>query len=182
MRGLIQGDPVISIHAPLAGCDQTGAYLLGDTLTFQSTHPLRGATTRRVRPSGGACGHFNPRTPCGVRQLHQGSGHLRITISIHAPLAGCDRLSTRWRCTSRKFQSTHPLRGATAWRAAVPRPSRHFNPRTPCGVRHDNWTRFLAWYKISIHAPLAGCDPFPLRRTSFLSPISIHAPLAGCDT
>ena len=33
------------------------------------------------------------------------------------------------------FQSTHPLRGAT--RSAQPRPSprRHFNPRTPCGVR-----------------------------------------------
>ena len=79
-----------------------------------------------------------------------------------------------------QFQSTHPLRGATD---------------TNTGESHVG--------KISIHAPLAGCDPIiaayegyrtkfqsthPLRGATSRSPpprwgsgISIHAPLAGCD-
>ena len=103
------------------------------------------------------------------------------TISIHAPLAGCDRAG------------------------APPGSNRtDFNPRTPCGVRHF-WSivRSIS-LTISIHAPLAGCDvrrtlclylkdsPFqsthPLRGATgshalFVQQgrISIHAPLAGCD-
>ena len=61
------------------------------------------------------------------------------------------------RVFAKKFQSTHPLRGAT-----VAHPTYHQqNP-------------------ISIHAPLAGCDfdtCFWIGRFW----ISIHAPLAGCD-
>lgn len=34
--------------------------------------------------------------------------------SFHAPLAGCDRLELRFRHGLHRFQSTHPLRGATA--------------------------------------------------------------------
>ena len=56
---------------------------------FQSTHPLRGATYSRAF-SYVTVSHFNPRTPCGVRQS--------------AP--------ARAACIS-AFQSTHPLRGAT---------------------------------------------------------------------
>mgnify|MGYP005963566303 CR=1 FL=1 len=78
------------------------------------------------------------------------------------------------------FQSTHPLRGATKI------------------IRSKSQLS-----NISIHAPLAGCDPVPIRATSTkpnfnprtpcgvrppmffatwtLSFISIHAPLAGCD-
>ena len=55
------------------------------------------------------------------------------------------------------FQSTHPLRGATRFAPAM-----------------------LAVQRISIHAPLAGCDPSG-RCAARHSAISIHAPLAGCD-
>ena len=167
----------ISIHAPLAGCDLIKGQLkqLSDNFnprtpcgvrqvpvkpkssakTFQSTHPLRGATISHVFPF--------PRRP----------------ISIHAPLAGCDpkvfdltvlrfNFNPRTPCgvrlititpqqTYAEFQSTHPLRGATG------RP--YF---------------FQPLFKISIHAPLAGCDPlyYLVTRPDL---ISIHAPLAGCD-
>ena len=82
-------------------------------IAFQSTHPLRGATTYFIRmsrvlekfqsthPLRGAtpCSkpfhllllNFNPRTPCGVRQL-----------SVYSEIV------------TKLFQSTHPLRGATA--------------------------------------------------------------------
>ena len=148
------------------------------------------------------CLNFNPRTPCGVRQqIHtlpkqtgkfQSTHPLRgatkgglgailvIAISIHAPLAGCD----------------HGLHHHRARR-------RHFNPRTPCGVRRPQRRERRAAKNISIHAPLAGCDarvrerqgwekdfnprtpcgvrPKRSTRSRRRSSISIHAPLAGCD-
>ena len=79
-------------------------------------------------------------------------------ISIHAPLAGCDARSIRTRGHRDRFQSTHPLRGATG---------------------AYGWEEVTS--DISIHAPLAGCDAFALRGGGEAGNISIHAPLAGCD-
>ena len=80
-----------------------------------------------------------------------------------------------------KFQSTHPLRGATGIAADETNRIENFNPRTPCGVRLLLKNAPAADVVISIHAPLAGCDrPFPGGRR-WSVPISIHAPLAGCD-
>ena len=168
---------LISIHAPRAGCDQIErAWSL--CCAFQSTHPVRGATSDRgyapiyarisIHAPRAGCdvGHwqksrnrryFNPRTPCGVRQ---NSLHLRFRrsqISIHAPRAGCDS------CREISMQG---------WR--------YFNPRTPCGVRRsgnpdDGYTKI-----ISIHAPRAGCDIIH-NRSRATEDISIHAPRAGCD-
>ena len=39
----------------------------------------------------------------------------------------------------------------------------------------------LKQQKISIHAPLAGCDERGLFAGGVVHGISIHAPLAGCD-
>ena len=146
---------MISIHAPLAGCDQVSRCVAASKRIFQSTHPLRGATRsptpvsftagfQSTHPLRGATYaqyiwaigelDFNPRTPCGVRR------HLRLTaradtgISIHAPLAGCDHA----------------------------------------------YDEFVGYEYISIHAPLAGCDAI-CRKSSCRRKISIHAPLAGCD-
>ena len=104
-----------------------------------------------------ARGHFNPRTPCGVRR-DSASGNL----------------------TRIGFQSTHPMRGATLAHRSTPIRVSHFNPRTPCGVRLRSWRLLGCGAMISIHAPLAGCDPgnAPVPTTPN---ISIHAPLAGCD-
>ena len=56
-------------------------------------------------------------------------------ISIHAPRAGCD-----W------GSCPHLRRGL------------NFNPRTPCGVRHEPEAYGAPKMEISIHAPRAGCD------------------------
>ena len=63
----VEAEPVvqISIHAPREGCDGSSS-TTGNGLAFQSTHPVRGATT---------IGRY-------VRQV--------IDISIHAPREGCD--------------------------------------------------------------------------------------------
>ena len=128
----------ISIHAPLAGCDIRirtkrckGCYFnprtpcgvrlnsgIGQIRTeiFQSTHPLRGATTAQRRKPQRFQRYFNPRTPCGVRHAgnfalaHADHGHfnprtpcgVRLdaydvieyigNISIHTPQVGRDRI------------------------------------------------------------------------------------------
>ena len=148
----------ISIHAPLAGCDDGTRAATCASRSFQSTHPLRGATLRQMYPER-------------VRY-----------ISIHAPLAGCDPTSRPSSTTYSRFQSTHPLRGATSVdlrhpAALVP----HFNPRTPCGVRLMIGLYAGLRREISIHAPLAGCDIQCVEHRLQGSFISIHAPLAGCD-
>ncbi len=78
-------------------------------------------------------------------------------ISIHTPHAGCDYIHIETRIDKSKFQSTHPMRGATRWSTAqveseiisihTPHAGcdnlgcrvlcymRYFNPHTPCGVR-----------------------------------------------
>ena len=145
----------VSIHALLAECDGVVSF---DRFQHRS---------------------FNPRTPCGVRleaAMNFGSGikfqsthSLRSatwgflsrtrcrTVSIHALLAECDRLTPFNWAASFLFQSTHSLRSATtgyrhlygkqlvsihALLAECDRPVRLrpdelfcFNPRTPCGVR-----------------------------------------------
>ena len=147
--------------------------------SFQSTRPLRGATylytVYRPGPSD-----FNPRAPCGARLRSDAYARSHQDFNPRAPCGArpcgpCSRapprhFNPRAPCGARpitrlatsstaSFQSTRPLRGATA--ALVGQ----------LGVQH-----------ISIHAPLAGRD---VRKSdnSFTGPfISIHAPLAGRDS
>ena len=102
---------LISIHAPLAGCDALYTTLfINSKISIHA--PLAGCDPSRHFFSKGPL-HFNPRTPCGVRQRLD-ELHVEFeSISIHAPLAGCDH--------------RHPGQDDGA--------ADHFNPRTPCGVR-----------------------------------------------
>ena len=118
--------------------------------------PLAGCDAGRCTPKSQKT-HFNPRTPCGVR-LRQ-------------------RLPGR---SAARFQSTHPLRGATPDARAQLLRLQHFNPRTPCGVR--------PWTRSSSGASGEFQSTHPLRGATCLAKlkdktdeISIHAPLAGCD-
>ena len=122
----------ISIHAPLAGCDTayfiaaasflnfnprtpcgvrpTGSFFFANTLLFQSTHPLRGATT--VILSIARLLEFQSTHPLRGATFLVLLRVEYVAISIHAPLAGCD---------------LHDRRALSA--------AGNFNPRTPCGVR-----------------------------------------------
>ena len=102
---------------------------------FQSTRPLRGATPASCRSAPAyhhfnpraPCGarrsetalcwsyrYFNPRAPCGARPCFYFPSVWDTMISIHAPLAGRDVCSCDPVVVQSKFQSTRPLRGATA--------------------------------------------------------------------
>ena len=174
----------ISIHAPLAGSDhvQSGGRAgiqyfnprspcgerlqktTGEavTLKFQSTLPLRGATS--LAESRRQSSNFNPRSPCGERRgrflgstkhsLFQSTLPLRgatfplqahgrsLFISIHAPLAGSDVPYPAYAETS--VISIHaPLAGSDKYKISVLRSFFDFNPRSPCGERPD-WTHGIS--------------------------------------
>ena len=62
----IVADSLISIHAPREGCDPCSGMGMLTLLLFQSTHPVRGATTFNIE------------------------AWQEQRISIHAPREGCD--------------------------------------------------------------------------------------------
>ena len=103
---------------------------------FQSTRPLRGAT----------------------RPLAQGVRRPQM-VSIHAPLAGRDRLRLPVFCSVIQFQSTRPLRGATAQLAP----------------------QFWITEQFQSTRPLRGATPTPGLYAPGGMVVSIHAPLAGRD-
>ena len=81
------------------------------SILFQSTRPMRGAT-----------------------RAYQAAYYAK-NISIHAPHAGRDVVSSRWSRQTSLFQSTRPMRGAT-----------------------EILKTTQSYYSISIHAPHAGRD------------------------
>ena len=146
---------------------------------FQSTHPSWGATKMQSR------------------------GEFTLSISIHAPIVGCDITLGAKKYAYSQFQSTHPSWGATLRLAEVQHHSCKFQST------HPSWgaTRVSAESNrssaISIHAPIVGCDQIlamrwktlldfnprthrGVRRVHHLlsiypCSISIHAPIVGCD-
>ena len=101
----------ISIHAPRAGRD-----------------PFVSLTTRAVN-------HFNPRAPCGARQLKP-------------EISG----------TAQKFQSTRPVRGATRAVFISLRIPALISIHAPRAGRDNRHGPVVHRISISIHAPRAGRD------------------------
>ena len=100
---------------------------------------------------------FNPRTPCGVRQIAVKQHLTFFPVSIHALLAECDNI---WTIPGRKIFS--------------------FNPRTPCGVRRRFSVRLAV--KIQFQSTHSLRSATIMRVATFLfMRVSIHALLAECD-
>ena len=125
---------LISIHAPREGCD---------CQTVSRLRLVHGISIHAPREGcdHDAIGHLGQIDVISIHAPREGcdSAHRRENatdaISIHAPREGCDR-RTRAKYPNRyRFQSTHPVRGATH-------------------------ALFWADYDgmISIHAPREGCD------------------------
>ncbi len=140
-----------------------------------------------------------PLTGCDTDEI------LRIQdeeISIHAPLTGCDLNCTCNNDRQVLFQSTHPLRDATADSHSRWSDHWHFNPRTPYGMRPrwvPDWFRLVLFQSthplrdatssaFSLILAAVFQSTHPLRDATYRAPhhgedclISIHAPLTGCD-
>ena len=77
------------------------------------------------------------------------------------------------------FQSTRPLRGATAAMILATYPPADFNPRAPCGARRNRQHHRAGDSRISIHAPLAGRDPYDGPTDIMLNTFQSTRPLRG---
>ena len=67
-------------------------------------------------------------------------------ISIHAPRVGCDTTCLRVKMQQARFQSTHPVWGATRCIVMHNLIIDDFNPRTPCGVRPKRQQRKVLYW------------------------------------
>ena len=107
--------------------------------------------------------YFNPRAPCGARQVLRGLPAVCLGISIHAPHAGRDPFHRGLDCFLQLFQSTRPMRGATvAGTASIIRAV--FQSTRPMRGATTGTAVFGKIIAISIHAPHAGRDvDLPLR-------------------
>ena len=120
---------------PIRGATVSSFLVSRSEIPFQSTRPIRGATHFGRHPRTGQR-YFNPRAPYGARHGTAVVTCIDVKISIHAPHTGRD---TSWRRTTalrenfnprapygarlerhhifggaNRFQSTRPIRGATA--------------------------------------------------------------------
>ena len=148
----------ISIHAPHTGRDNTVKRLVNLDYEFQSTRPIRGATSC---PSffRASTSDFNPRAPYGARRFvfqpsklgmgisihapHTGrdddaeEAHHLTLISIHAPHTGRDiRKSTLGQQPTISIHAPHTGRDVALARSSSEQ--KDFNPRAPYGARRWN--------------------------------------------
>ena len=130
-------DVLVSIHAPRTGRDVLG-HRDDDVVVQVSIHaPRTGRDSCHRRPSRTLQG-FNPRAPYGAR-----------LVSTRPPTESCT------------FQSTRPVRGATAAWDASTTCSTSFNPRAPYGARPRHRRGPRRRDPVSIHAPRTGRDRCP---------------------
>ena len=148
----------ITMHkfiTPRVGSDVTLIILTLITTKFQSTLPVWGATPMQIplpvrpidfnprSPCGerqlpalqrGTDGHFNPRSPCGERHFNDVYSVLLDDISIHAPRVGSDLTATR----------------SNYWH------TEDFNPRSPCGERPASHFLRAQWISFQSTLPVWG--------------------------
>ena len=79
-----------------------------------------------------------------------------------------------------KFQPTRPLRGATITNLFIKIHGLNFNPRAPCGARHDARDSEDNKDEFQPTRPLRGATIMDWFGDTFYI-ISTHAPLAGRD-
>ena len=123
----------ISIHAPRAGSDP--AYIATASKDTISIHAPRAGSDQTALTNWARMIHFNPRSPCGERQIPRPCQ--RKGDAYFNPRSPCGERRTVFRRLDYPmiFQSTLPVRGATELAAAA-----------------------AIITTISIHAPRAGSD------------------------
>ena len=187
---------------PRVGSDVTLIILTLITTKFQSTLPVWGATQMQIplpvrpidfnprSPCGerqlpalqrGTDGHFNPRSPCGERHFNDVYSVLLDDISIHAPRVGSDLTNGVSAMSTPLFQSTLPVWGATSLAAdtipAIAVISIHA-PR----VGSDDHVAYVSGTALDFN-PRSPCGERQKLSDCFLWAIriSIHAPRVGSD-
>ena len=81
---------------------------------------------------------------------------------------------------ARRFQSTHPVRGATHPATVITDTTTFQSTHPVRGATHTG-SDAVRGFQISIHAPREGCDELHAGAVAVNVCISIHAPREGCD-
>ena len=122
---------------------------------FQSTLPLRGATT--LHYLGTRRFLFQSTLPLRGATLIVGEIDIRSNISIHAPLTGSDSIRLPPFPEFSYFNPRSPYGERQSSAGGQKRPI-YFNPRSPYGERLYTARCCQTVTRISIHAPLTGSD------------------------
>ena len=148
----------ISIHAPRVGSDTYCFIPCPCSNNFNPRSPC-GERPLTVGTWYLQCVNFNPRSPCGERPepkaerqaerefqstlpvwgatcLHTLS-HFPFYISIQAPRVGSD-IAVEAPGELNAISIHAPRVGSDVIHSAITCPLRYFNPRSPCGERHQN--------------------------------------------
>ena len=147
---------IISIHAPRVGSDIHSACLSKSIAAFQSTLPVWGATILDIQ-----------KPP-------------KRSISIHAPRVGSDGAFSSDPSLWPIFQSTLPVWGATKIDLDTNTLEYNFNPRSPCGERHQQTGVAKDDRKFQSTLPVWGAT-IEGDASDLGGNISIHAPRVGSD-
>ena len=102
----------ISIHTPLAGSDRNVTVFVCGLYAISIHTPLAGSDYA-ARVVHGEHVDFNPHSPCGERPNHSRSIQQSLTFQSTLPLRGATAVLNRYGALLIQFQSTLPLRGAT---------------------------------------------------------------------
>ena len=168
----------ISIHAPLTGSDNDCRWCYFDASLFQSTLPLRGATTTVT--SQFTALKFQSTLPLRGATVWGPDVLPDAWISIHAPLTGSDQLGDSRRRIN--FISIHaPLTGSDNCIGYGRLIFAHFNPRSPYGERQFKVLSREATKIFQSTLPLRGATCLLIDCEIQVRNISIHAPLTGSD-
>ena len=145
----------VSIHAPRAGATPLPT-LSGRRARFQSTRPVRGATSGQTGYS------------------------YTSTVSIHAPRAGRDPPHDRNSPPPICFNPRAPCGARRRGLRPLTASESCFNPRAPCGARPWSIVVLRADWLLQSTRPVRGATG---RRggVQLYRPVSIHAPRAGRD-
>ncbi len=167
---------------------------------FQSTRPLRGATSSGRR-AGLHSGHFNPRAPYGARPEPSAPATATTDFNPRAPYGARRgnslrapiptyfnprapygaRLRTNENVGGLFDISIHaPLTGRDGWLRFCQRENSNFNPRAPYGARRHAISKRTVTNKFQSTRPLRGATKSVGDARKLLC-ISIHAPLTGRD-
>ena len=154
--GYRYGEAPVSIHAPWEGCDLTLDGSTWPPMSFQFTHPGKGATDQvEAVPESLQC--FNSRTLGRVRLTSARNRCESNVVSIHAPWEGCDYRFNPFRLLAYQFQFTHPGKGATGNLKSIPEHIQ-FQFTHPGKGATRTQPHIDIEVRVSIHAPWEGCD------------------------
>ena len=125
------------------------------------------------------CLYFNPRAPCGARHPLTCGSFAEIQFQSTRPMRGATAVPPQTQpsdCIS--IHAPHAGRdGAAAW---LPSRRQNFNPRAPCGARPGPRCHRLRRFAFQSTRPMRGATHGVLPAVDVVG-ISIHAPHAGRD-